>query len=63
MVAVAQLVEHLVVVQDVAGSSPVGHPKFGPTQIVRARGVEPPQAKAHRILNPARLPFRHARRV
>jgi len=28
MVGVAQLVEHLVVVQDVAGSSPVTHPKF-----------------------------------
>ena len=27
MVAVAQLVEHLVVVQDVAGSNPVSHPK------------------------------------
>ena len=27
MVTVVQLVEHLVVVQDVAGSSPVGHPK------------------------------------
>ena len=26
MVAVVQLVEHLVVVQDVAGSSPVSHP-------------------------------------
>ena len=28
MVAVVQLVEHLVVIQDVAGSSPVGHPFF-----------------------------------
>ena len=27
MVGVAQLVEHLVVVQDVAGSNPVTHPK------------------------------------
>ncbi len=27
MVAVVQLVEHLVVVQDVAGSSPVSHPE------------------------------------
>ena len=27
MVGVAQLVEHLVVVQDAAGSSPVTHPK------------------------------------
>ena len=28
MVAVVQLVEHLVVVQDVAGSSPVSHPEW-----------------------------------
>jgi hypothetical protein len=28
MVGVAQLVEHLVVVQDVAGSNPVTHPTF-----------------------------------
>jgi hypothetical protein len=28
MVGIAQLVEHLVVVQDVAGSSPVTHPNF-----------------------------------
>ena len=28
---------------------------------MRARGLEPPRALAHRILNPARLPFRHAR--
>ena len=28
MVGIAQLVEHLVVVQDVAGSSPVTHPKW-----------------------------------
>jgi len=28
LVGVAQLVEHLVVVQDVAGSSPVTHPKL-----------------------------------
>ena len=28
MVGVAQLVEHPVVVRDVAGSSPVAHPKF-----------------------------------
>jgi hypothetical protein len=30
MVGVAQLVEPLVVVQDVAGSSPVTHPRAGP---------------------------------
>jgi hypothetical protein len=29
LVGVAQLVEHLVVVQDVAGSSPVTHPNVG----------------------------------
>ncbi len=32
MVAVVQLVEHLVVVQDVAGSSPVSHPDKDPTK-------------------------------
>ena len=31
MVGVAQLVEHLVVVQEVAGSSPVTHPGSGPS--------------------------------
>ena len=34
MVGVAQLVEHLVVVQDVAGSSPVTHPKGVSVDIV-----------------------------
>lgn len=29
MVAVVQLVEHLIVVQEVAGSSPVSHPNNG----------------------------------
>ena len=33
MVGVAQLVEHSVVVRDVAGSSPVVHPKFFPFKI------------------------------
>ncbi len=28
MVAIAQLVEHRIVIPGVAGSSPVGHPKF-----------------------------------
>ena len=33
MVGIAQLVEHLIVVQGVAGSSPVTHPKYtGPEQ-------------------------------
>jgi hypothetical protein len=32
MVGVAQLVEHLVVVQDVAGSSPVTHPGVGQSE-------------------------------
>ncbi len=39
MVGIAQLVEHLVVVQVVAGSSPVTHPKSEPaltTEAVRA---------------------------
>ena len=36
MVAVAQLVEHLVVVQDVAGSSPVSHPNRERSQDARA---------------------------
>ncbi len=36
MVGVAQQVEHLVVVQDVAGSSPVAHPTLTPR---RERGV------------------------
>ena len=35
MVGVAQLVEHLVVVQEVAGSSPVTHPA-GPGRLVRS---------------------------
>jgi hypothetical protein len=34
MVGVAQLVEHLVVVQDVAGSSPVTHPRGVSVDIV-----------------------------
>lgn len=33
MVAVVQLVEHLVVVQDVAGSSPVSHPPGKPRSL------------------------------
>jgi hypothetical protein len=32
MVGIAQLVERLVVVQEVAGSSPVTHPKCKPSQ-------------------------------
>ena len=39
MVGVAQLVEHLVVVQDVAGSSPVVHPKFAASR--RSRSPDP----------------------
>ncbi len=35
MVGVAQLVEHLVVVQEVAGSSPVTHPA-GPARLARS---------------------------
>ena len=37
MVGVAQLVEHLVVVQDVAGSSPVTHPKIYPGRPVERK--------------------------
>lgn len=37
MVGIAQLVEHLVVVQGVAGSSPVTHPKW--SYLGEARGV------------------------
>jgi hypothetical protein len=37
MVGVAQLVEHLVVVQDVAGSSPVTHPKISPGRPVERK--------------------------
>ena len=40
MVGVAQLVEHLVVVQDVAGSSPVTHPKFSPGRPVERKRQE-----------------------
>ena len=50
MVGVAQLVEHLVVVQDVAGSSPVTHPKGVSVDIVglpgearTPKGVSPTQ--------------------
>jgi hypothetical protein len=35
MVGIAQLVEHLVVVQGVAGSSPVTHPKKNPESKTR----------------------------
>jgi hypothetical protein len=38
MVGVAQLVEHLVVVQDVAGSSPVTHPRGVSVDIVGLPG-------------------------
>ena len=38
MVGVAQLVEHLVVVQDVAGSSPVTHPTTGEAVARRHNG-------------------------
>ena len=31
--------------------------------LVREGGVEPPRPFGHRILNPARLPFRHSRQV
>jgi hypothetical protein len=40
MVGVAQLVEHLVVVQDVAGSSPVTHPRDVSVGITLRRAEE-----------------------
>jgi hypothetical protein len=40
MVGVAQLVEHLVVVQEVAGSSPVTHPMEGFSTLL-GRGTPP----------------------
>jgi hypothetical protein len=51
MVGVAQVVEHLVVVQDVAGSSPVTHPRGVSVDIVgfpcddarTPKGVSPKQ--------------------
>ena len=46
MVGVAQLVEHLVVVQDAAGSSPVTHPNNGrcsATAICIAGAILPPR--------------------
>ena len=42
MVGVAQLVEHSVVVRDVAGSSPVTHPMRSPVK-AGDRGILPPQ--------------------
>ncbi len=39
MVGVAQLVEHLVVVQDVAGSSPVTHPTAWQLVTLSSAGV------------------------
>ena len=39
MVGVAQLVEHLVVVQEVAGSSPVTHPKIREGKLPKASAV------------------------
>jgi hypothetical protein len=44
MVGIAQLVERLVVVQEVAGSSPVTHPKQRPVAVQRpqpGRGFKP----------------------
>ena len=46
MVGVAQLVEHSVVVRDVAGSSPVAHPTISlATEIPQLLGLK----KAHRL--------------
>jgi len=51
MVGVAQLVEHLVVVQDAAGSSPVTHPKKKPARSASERGRTP------RVQVPSLTPF------
>ena len=42
MVGIAQLVEHLVVVQDVAGSNPVTHPMAGGMHREQQRPRKPP---------------------
>lgn len=41
MVGIAQMVEHLVVVQDVAGSSPVTHPEGSAPDLSRRSGADP----------------------
>lgn len=46
MVAIVQLVEHLIVVQDVAGSSPVSHPIC--TRFANQRSFEPQKSIAER---------------
>ena len=45
MVGVAQLVEHLVVVQDAAGSSPVTHPNLYNTRVLRAESGRTPRVQ------------------
>jgi hypothetical protein len=57
MVGVAQLVEHLVVVQDVAGSSPVTHPKGVSVDIVGF-----PATRAFKGVSPRRIGERSSRR-
>jgi hypothetical protein len=52
MVGVAQLVEHLVVVQDVAGSSPVTHP----------RGVSAVRCRTPKGVSPSKIGERSSRR-
>ncbi len=59
MVGVAQLVEHLVVVQDVAGSSPVTHPKGVSVDIVGFLG----DARAPKGVSPRRIGERSSRRL
>ena len=44
MVGIAQLVERGLVVADVAGSSPVTHPKSGIHETLRGSGIARPEA-------------------
>ena len=55
MVAVVQLVEHQIVILDVAGSSPVSHPdEQGPDRSVRALPLFPDRRSATTDTPPAR---------
>jgi inorganic pyrophosphatase len=51
MVGVAQLVEHSVVVRDVAGSSPVVHPKFSLHLLVEKSPIPPKESAIHMIFD------------
>lgn len=56
MVAVVQLVEHLVVVQDVAGSSPVSHPEGKGLGCENIRGLCVASRAAAGFLAPKQMP-------